>query len=112
MGNNIEKINKLAEKGKVSKILSYLKSKDKATRVAAIRALGKCDRNEEAINTLTTMLIATTDKEERIAIYDSLGELGKEQSFFHISHYLDKENDPDVAAAMRKAMAKIRQRKE
>ena len=109
MGNNIEKIEKLAQKGKAEKILAFLKSKDKETRLAAIRALGKCHDNEEAVNNLTSMMNMVTDKEERIALFESLGQLGKEQSFFHISHYVDKETDPDVAAAMRKAMAMIHQ---
>lgn len=108
MGNNIEKINHFAEKGKANKILPYLKSKDKATRLAAIHGLGHCDGNEEAFNHLTTMMTSVTDKEERMAVYEGLGDLGKEQSFYHMSHYITKEQDSDVVEAMRKAMSKIK----
>lgn len=112
MGNNIDKINRYAEKGKVSKILPYLKSKNQETRIAAIRALGNCEKNEEAINNLTSMMPFVTDKAERIAVFDALGNLGKEQSFYQISHYFDKETDPEIREVMRKAMGKIRQRNE
>jgi len=112
MGNNIEKINQLAQKGKAAKILPFLKSKDQPTRIAAIRGLGRCANDEEAYNNLTSMMSTTSDKEELIAIYDSLGELGKEQTFYHLSHYISKETDPQLLEAMRKAMAKIRQHKE
>lgn len=112
MGNNVEKINNYAQKGKAGKILPYLKSKDKETRMAAIRALGKCDKDEDAYNNLTSLMNTVSDKQELIAVYESLGELGKEQSFYHMSHYIGKETDPDIIAAMRKAMAQIRQHKE
>ena len=48
-------------------------------------------------------------KDELIAICDALGNLGKEQSFYHISHYMDQVSAPDVFDTMQKAMAKIRQ---
>lgn len=112
MGNNIDKINHYAEKGKATKILPYLKSKDKDTRIAAIKGLGRCDRSEEAFNHLTSLMTMVTDKAEMIAVYEALGNLGKEQSFYHMSHYINKETDPDIIEAMRKAMAKIRQHKE
>lgn len=112
MGNNIEKINHYAEKGKAGKILPYLKSKDQETRLAAIRALGRCESNEDAFNHLTSMMTSTTDKAELMAVYSALGDLGKEQSFYHMSHYISKETDPEIIETMRKAMAKIRQHKE
>ena len=112
MGNHIEKINHYAEKGKANKILSYLKSKDQETRLAAIKALGRCSNSEEAFNQLTPMMTSTSDKTERMAVYSALGDLGKEQSFYHMSHYMSKETDPEILETMRKAMSKIRQHKE
>ena len=109
MGITIEKLNQFAAKGKENKILPHLKSKDKQIRIGAIKALGNCTGGEEGFNQLTTMMPMTTDKDELIAICDALGNLGKEQSFYHISHYMDQVNDPDVIDAMRKAIAKIRQ---
>jgi len=112
MGNNIEKINRFAEKNKVSKIIPFLHSKDKEARLAAIHALGRCDQSEEAYNHLTSMMTATSDKAERMAVYAALGELGKEQSFYHMSHYISKETDPEIIEAMHNAMARIRRHKE
>jgi len=111
MANTIEKISRYAEKGKVMKILPYTRTKDKETRLAAIRALGRCD-DEESIHYLTGKLTSCADKDELFAVLDALGSLGKDQSFYHIGYYIDKVNDPEVVRAMRLAMARIRERRE
>ena len=91
MGKNTEKINKLADKKKAAKLVAFLKSKDKETRLDAIRALGKCG-GEEAINALTTNII-TPDEEEKIEVIKALGVCGKDASFYLLSHYATKKTN-------------------
>ena len=110
MGKNTERINKLADKKKADKIVAFLKSKDKETRLDAIRALGKCG-GAEAINALTTNII-TPDEEEKIEVIKALGVCGKDASFYLLSHYAAKETNPIVKDVMREAMGQIRGRKE
>lgn len=107
-GNPLTKIEKYTQKQKSGKIAGYLKSKDQAVRIAAIKALGQCD-DELSYNTLTSLItVGSTD--ERVAVMESLGQLGKDQSFSLISHYVGAEADPRVKQAMNDALAAIRTR--
>ena len=105
---NVEKINKLAAKKKTQKIIDYMKSKDKTTRLAAIKALG-ASGGEEAFNQLVSML-NSTEADERAAAALALGELGIERGSSFLSHRLLSENDANASAAIREAMKMIRAR--
>ena len=90
MGKHADKLNKLAEKNKADKIISYLNSRDKETRIDAMRALGQCG-GEEAVNHLTTLLI-TPDPDERAEVVRALGSCGTSATFSFLSHYASKAN--------------------
>ncbi len=68
----IEKIGKLAEKGKAEKIVAFVRDKDKQVSLAAITALGKMADNEDAKNTLVSM-VENEDADIRRAAVTSLG---------------------------------------
>ena len=104
-GNPMDKIEKLAAKGKSDKLASFIKNKDKNVSLAAIRALGSCD-DETSFNTLTGLIIAD-DPDVRIAALEGLGKMGKSASFTHISNYVNRESDPRVKKAMQEALTAI-----
>lgn len=104
-GNPMDKIEKLAQKGKSDKLAKYVGSKDKNVSLAAIRALGSCD-DETSFNTLTGLIIAE-DPDVRIAALEGLGKIGKSASFTHISNYVNRESDPRVKKAMQDALSAI-----
>ena len=104
----IAKIEKYAKKGKSDKLAGYLKNKDVSVRIAAIKALGQCE-DELAYNTLAS-LMTEGSAEERIAVFESLGKLGKSQSFSLFSHYVGSESDPRVKQARNDALVALRQK--
>lgn len=107
MSKEIEKIEKLAAKKKGDKITKYLTSKDTSVRIAAMKALGKCD-GENGFNALINSL-TDPEAEVRMAAAESLGETKKDVAFTHLSHNLSSEKDERVIRAMKEAMVKIRQ---
>ena len=100
----IEKIGKLAEKGKAEKIVAFVRDKDKQVSLAAITALGKMADNEDAKNTLVSM-VENEDADIRRAAVTSLGG-GASGSYVEtrLRYCLANEKDPQVLAALRKAL--------
>lgn len=105
-GNEMQKVEHLTAKKNGVKLAGYLRSKDKAVRLAAIKGLGQVN-DEGSFNELTPML-SSADAEERAAAAEALGELGMDRASTFISHCLSTETDPAAKEAMTAAMGKLR----
>lgn len=99
----IEKIGKLAEKGKAEKIVAFVRDKDKQVSLAAITALGRMADNEDAKNTLVSM-VENEDADIRRAAVTSLGAASGSYVETRLRYCLANEKDPQVLAALRKAL--------
>ena len=89
MSAKLEKLEKLAAKGKGAKIIKFLNNKDFDVVKDAIAALGKCG-GEDAINALTG-LCQSTDKETKLAAIKALANCGGTYSVTQISNDFIKE---------------------
>ena len=105
MNKEIEKINKLAEKKKGDRLMKYLSSRDSSIKIAAMKALGKCD-GEKGFNTLINAL-EDSDPLVRKAAAEGLGETKKDVAFTHLAYHFEKELDENVKKAMKNAMSSI-----
>ena len=105
-GNDLQKIEKLAAKGKNEKLVHFLKSKNKETRMAALKVIESANC-EEAYNTLIGMMHCE-DVEERIAVLTAIGKSKNPGAITSISYDLQKENNKEVADAMRSAIVNLR----
>ncbi len=103
----IEKIEKLAQKGKASKLVSFTRDKDKSVRLAAIAGLSKVVENEDALNTLVG-LMEDEDQDIRKAVVTALGESKGSYVETKLSYCLSHEKDPQVLEAAREALKKVR----
>ncbi|MDD6213770.1 MAG: HEAT repeat domain-containing protein [Firmicutes bacterium] len=104
--NDIKKIEKLAEKEKYQKIIPFLQSKDKNTRIAAIKSFKNVDI-PDIYNNLISMLNCT-DSEERLAVIEALSLTKESSAITHLSHILNEEKDKKVITAIRNAIVNIR----
>ena len=105
-GNDLQKIEKLAAKGNNEKLVQYLNSKKKETRMAALKVI-ECANCEEAYNTLISMMHCA-DVEERIAVLAAVGKSKNPGAITSISYDLQREENKEVADAMRSAIARLR----
>ena len=108
MSAKLEKLEKLAAKGKGAKIIKFLNTKDFDVVKDAIAALGKCG-GEDAINALTG-LCQSTDKNTKIAAVKALANCGGTYSVTQISNDFIKEKDPELKQAMSETLDAIRKR--
>lgn len=105
----LEKIAKLGEKGKASKLISYAGSKDAQERAAAATALGQCD-SDEAYNTLITML-RDPDDTVCISAIKGLKTMGRKTAAEHIRHVYQTRNNPEIVKAGTEALGTLHDNK-
>ncbi|NLM62552.1 MAG: HEAT repeat domain-containing protein [Clostridiales bacterium] len=101
----IEKIEKLAQKGKFEKLISIAEGKDIEMAKAAISALGTI-RKDESFNFLVVAL-RNPNKEIRLAAIEAMGNIGMDRGRTHLRHLADTETDEDIVAAAREAANKL-----
>lgn len=105
-GSSLSKVQRLVEKKKDGELVKLAGGKDIETRLAAIAGLGKV-RGEAGFNALVALL---RDPEPRIraAVASAMGEFGDSKLRAHIEHLLKSEADAKVAAALRDALSRIK----
>jgi len=102
-GNPIKKIEKLAEKKNAEKLAAFTENKKKPVRIAALDALGTCDKCDEAYNALVTC-VHDADAEIRAHAILALGKLGDMKARAHIEHQMARETDASCKEAANKAL--------
>lgn len=105
----IEKITKLGEKGKASKLIGFAGSKDPQERAAAATALGRCD-NDDAFNTLISML-RDPDDNVCIAAINGLKAMGRKNAAEFIRHTYTNRNNAAIVKAGTEALAALHDNK-
>lgn len=108
--NDVKTIEKLAQKGKESKIIPFLESKKQETRIAAAKAFKNVDK-PEIYNNLITML-HNSAAEERLAAAEALSLSKQAAALTHLSHRMDLEKDEKVSQAIHNAIVCIREHME
>ena len=105
---NIAKLDKYVSKGKVSKLISLLKSKDPETVIKAIPGLAQVG-GEEALNTITLLAEDDEKSEEiRAAAIRGLGVCGNSASMTLLNYYLQNEKSETIVAAVKDAIVELR----
>jgi HEAT repeat protein len=103
---SVEKIAKLGEAKKVSKILHYAKSQKAEERAAAADALGCCAKDEAACNALVPML-RDSDRAVCIRAANALHKLNNKKAIEHLRNVAVNTTDADLAEACTKAAASL-----
>ncbi len=106
----VEKIAKLAAKGKTDKVVAMLKNKDAAVRQAAIAGLGQIG-DDNSLNTLV-VLLRDPDAEIRKGAIKALGALSttdtrSSTAKTHLHHLKTNEKDPGVIQVLEETFALI-----
>ena len=100
-------IQRCIEKKKVNPLIKIMKkSKNKAERIAAIRALGTI-KNVAGFSELVFFL-NDPDTEIRRAVAQALGELGDGHAKAHLDFAMGKEENAETREAMHQAMISIK----
>lgn len=107
-GNKLEKIAKLADKGKTENLAAYLNDKHDNVRLAAIDALGRC-RDDIAFNALVP-LVHNPDKTTRIHAIDALSAMNDPKARTHLEHQRAAEKDSEVLKVLENSLSKIKDR--
>ena len=105
-GNPLKKIEKLERKHNAEKIGPMVYDRKEEVRMAAIAALGRIG-GEHAVNALVPLL-HHDDKKLRIAGAEAMGVMKDPRTRMHLAHQSQLEKDPDVLAAIQKAMQSVR----
>lgn len=105
-GNDIKKIEKLSAKGQTEKILPFLQSAKKETRIAAIKALNG-EQGELVCNALVSCL-ATDDVETRLLVAEAIGKCGVRTAIAALEEALKKETSMTVNSVMKTAISRLR----
>lgn len=105
-GNKLEKIAKLAEKGKTEKLASYLTTKHEDIRLATIDALGRC-HDDIAFNALVP-LVHNPDKPTRIHASEALSTMNDSKARAHLEHQRAAEKDAEVITVIENSLSKIK----
>lgn len=100
----IEKIEKLAGKGKAEKVLKFFGDKDKEVRLAAIAGVSGMIENEDVRNAIVG-LTEDADPDIRKAAITALGTGSGSYVETRLRYCLTHEKDEKVLQAMRDALA-------
>ena len=101
----IEKIEKLAGKGKVEKVLKFVGDKDKEVRLAVIAGVAGKIENEDVRNTVVG-LTEDADPDIRKAAITALGNGRGSYVETRLRYALTHEKDEKVLQAVRDSLAK------
>ena len=105
-GNKMEQVSKAIEKKSASKLIKLCEDTDQEVRMAAIAGLGVVG-GDDASNYLVFHL-KNPNPEVRVAIAKALGILGDMHTKAFVLAQMNKEKDPDVLEALRKALGTIK----
>ena len=109
MGNKIEKIAALGEKGKQAKLLGFCTNKDAEVRAAAATAIGKT-KGDDGYNALINLL-RDPDDSVRVASAKALGAMGSKNAMEHLRYMMNHEGSSDeLKAACKASMAALTSR--
>lgn len=100
-----KRIEKWAEKGKISNLDKVLSGDNIEFRNAAFEAIGKCG-NLDTINLLTTY-IRHPEAEVRKLAAQAMGETGEERTVEFLRKLIKDDDNEEVKEVARKAIAKI-----
>lgn len=103
----IEKIEKLAAKGKPGKLLGFVNDKDKEVRLAAIAAVANMIEDEDVRNTVVS-LTEDSDPDIRKAAIAALGTGKGSYVETRLRYCLTHEKDENVLQAVRDALANVK----
>lgn len=104
-GNNLEKIQKLGQKGKTKRILPYATSKKADERAAAATALGGAS-DDDSCNALVRML-RDAEMSVRISAAGALKSMRRESVVEHLRQAAKTSTDEAFKAACNDAVASI-----
>ncbi len=111
MGNKIEKIAALGEKGKQAKLLGFCTNKDAEVRAAAATAIGKT-KGDDGYNALINLL-RDPDDSVRVASAKALGAMGSKNAMEHLRYMMNHEGSSDtMKAACKESMALLTNKKD
>lgn len=105
-GNSVKKVEQLKSKGKADKLAALTGDRKEDVRLAAIAALGEVG-GETAVNTLVTLLLSPEDS-TRLAAANAMGVMKNPRMRVNVVHQLQRETNPEVKAALEKALLSIR----
>ncbi|MCI8541823.1 HEAT repeat domain-containing protein [Acetatifactor aquisgranensis] len=103
----LEKIEKLASKGKADKLLGFVGDKDKEVRLAAIASVSGMIENEDVRNTVVG-LTEDADPDIRKAAITALGSGRGSYVETRLRYCLTHEKDENVLQAVRAALENIK----
>lgn len=107
MAISVKKVQKWAEKKKVSKLLKALSVNDVEIRIAAIEALGKT-KDENAMNTLIT-LFKDPNALIRANAAEALGNIGNGRTLEFVRQLWNTDSDENVREKAKKAINDIKE---
>lgn len=111
MGNKLEKIAALGEKGKQSKLLGYCTNKDAEVRAAAAAALGNT-KGDDGYNALINLL-RDPDDIVRVASAKALGVMGSKNAMEHLRYMMNHEGSSEaMKEACKASMAALSSKKD
>lgn len=102
MKSKVEKIQELAAKKKIDKIVKLTDENDSAVRVAAFEALG--DLPSELSNETLQNAIRDQDPAVRLAVAKAFQKMGSDHVSEALRHQMLSETDPELKAEFEKAM--------
>lgn len=105
-GNKLEKIEKLATKGKADALIALTSDKSEEVRLAAVRGLGRCD-SDDAYNALVP-LVHASNAAMRIAAINALADMKRPSGRVHIEHQMRLEKDEQALTAIQNALRKLK----
>lgn len=105
----LDKVQKLAAKGKTDKLIPFIHDPDRQVGLTAIQSLGRFVSQIDVMGALSEVL-DEGDREYRLAAVTALS--GAEGSYAEsiLMHRLEQESDAAVKNAMRDALSSIKSR--
>ena len=104
--SKLEKVEKAIEKGKEKALIKLAQDKDEEIKLAAIAGMGKIGK-DDSFNAMVPDMLTDGDPKARAAAALALGEMKNEHASAHLRYYLEREKDPSVINALKKAISNL-----
>ena len=104
--SKLDKVTKAIEKGKEAALIKLAGDKDEEVKLAAIAGMGKIGK-DDSFNTIVPDLLTDENPKVRAAAAEALGEMDNEHASAHLRYYLEREKDPSVINALKKAISNL-----